>query len=260
MSNQPVKLTRDGKVAVITFDHPPFNLWERPLVESFDKALIAVETDPPRAVLIRAEGKVVSGGVNVEEFAAAGDPAGARVLFDELILYTHRLENLPCPVVWASHALTLTWAMELALACDCIVAADDCYWGLVEARIGLTPTMGGSQRLAARAGDARAREFVMFGEPIPATTLFEWGAINRIVPKDDVDATAREIAAKLADGPTKAHHVTKQVLNISRNEGVAAADEAVVRLSAELFDTEDLQGGVRSFLDEGFGKAGFKGR
>lgn len=260
MSKKPVRLERDGDVAVVTFDHPPFNLWERPLVYSFDEALGSLEADSPRAVLIRAEGKVVSGGVNVEEFAAAGDPAGARVLFDELILYTHRLEALPCPVVWASHALTLTWAMELALACDLIVAADDCQWGLVEARIGLTPTMGGSQRLAARAGDARAREFVMFGEPVPAATLFEWGVINRLVARDEVDPVARALAAKLAAGPTRAHHVTKQVLNIARNEGVGAADEAVVRLAAELFATEDLQGGVRSFLDEGFGKATFKGR
>lgn len=260
MSDVPVRLERDGDLAIVTFDHPPFNLWERALAEALDSVLTELESTPPRAVLFRAEGKVVSGGVNVEEFAAAGDPAGARVLFDYLMTFTKRLDNLPCPTVWASHALTLTWAMELALTCDLIVAADDCAWGLVEARIGLTPTMGGSQRLAARAGDARAREFVMFGEPTPAATLYEWGVINRLVPKDEVETVARELAARLADGPTRAHEVTKKVLNAARDEGIEAADELVVRLSAELFATEDLQGGVKSFLDEGFGKATFQGR
>ncbi len=260
MSESPVRLEREGDTAIVTFAHPPFNLWERVLADSLAEVLTELEVNPPRAVLFRAEGKVVSGGVNVEEFAAAGDPAGARVLFDELMLFTKRMDNLPCPTVWASHALTLTWAMELALTCDLIVAADDCAWGLVEARIGLTPTMGGSQRLAARAGDARAREFVMFGEPTPAATLYEWGVINRLVPKGEVDATARELVRKLAEGPTRAHEVTKKVLNAARDEGVEAADELVVRLAADLFATEDLQGGVRSFLEEGFGKATFEGR
>jgi enoyl-CoA hydratase/carnithine racemase len=260
MSGNPVRLEREGELAVVTFNHPPFNLWERELADSLAEVLTDLESDPARAVLFRAEGKVVSGGVNVEEFAAAGDPAGARVLFDQLMSFTTRMDDLPCPTVWASHALTLTWAMELALTCDLIVAADDCAWGLVEARIGLTPTMGGSQRLAARAGDARAREFVMFGEPTPAKTLFEWGVINRLVPKELVDETARELAKRLAEGPTRAHEVTKKVLNAARDNGVAAADELVVRLAADLFGTEDLQGGVKSFLEEGFGKATFEGR
>lgn len=260
MSDSPVRLDREGDLAIVTFNHPPFNLWERELADSLDAALTAIEAEPPRAVLFRAEGKVVSGGVNVEEFAAAGDPTGARVLFDYLMSFTTRMDNLPCPTVWASHALTLTWAMELALTCDLIVSADDCAWGLVEARIGLTPTMGGSQRLAARAGDARAREFVMFGEPTPAATLYEWGVINRLVPKEQVDSTSRELADRLAEGPTRAHEVTKKVLNAARDEGVKAADELVVRLASDLFATEDLQGGVKSFLEEGFGKAKFSGR
>jgi enoyl-CoA hydratase/carnithine racemase len=260
MSDGPVRIDREGDLAVVTFNHPPFNLWERELADSLADALTQLEADNPRAVLFRAEGKVVSGGVNVEEFAAAGDPAGARVLFDHLMSFTKRMDALPCPTVWASHALTLTWAMELALTCDLIVAADDCSWGLVEARIGLTPTMGGSQRLAARAGDARAREFVMFGEPVPASTLYEWGVINRLVPKDEVDSTARVPAGKLAEGPTRAHEVTKKVLNAARDHGVEAADELVVRLASDLFATEDLQGGVKSFLEEGFGKATFSGR
>jgi enoyl-CoA hydratase/carnithine racemase len=260
MSDAPVRLEREVGLAVVTFNHPPFNLWDRQLAASLDGVLSDLELDAPRAVLFRAEGKVVSGGVNVEEFAAAGDPAGARVLFEQLISFTKRMDDLPCPTVWASHALTLTWAMELALTCDLIVAAEDCSWGLVEARIGLTPTMGGSQRLAARAGDARAREFVMFGEPTPAKSLYEWGVINRLVPRDEVDATARDLAKRLAEGPTRAHEVTKKVLNVARDSGVAAADELVVRLAAELFATEDLQGGVKSFLQEGFGKATFEGR
>jgi len=260
MSEGPVRVEREGDVAVVTFDHPPVNLWDVSLAASFAAALDSLESDSPRAVLFRAEGRVVSGGVDVQEFADAGSVEGAESLFDDLIAFTHRVEALPCPTVWASHALTLTWAMEVALGCDLIVAADDCHFGLVEARIGLTPAMGGTQRLAARAGDGRAREFVMLAEPVPAAKLYEWGVINRLVPAADVDSVARALAAQLGAGPTLAHVATKTILRAARDGGPAAADAVTSRVAAELFSSEDLQGGVRSFLDEGFGKAKFNGR
>jgi enoyl-CoA hydratase/carnithine racemase len=150
--------------------------------------------------------------------------------------------------------------LEVALACDIIVAADDCSFGLVEARIGLTPAMGGTQRLAARAGDGRAREFVMTGEPFPSTTLHEWGVVNRLFPADQVDEASRELTAKLAAGPTRAHAATKRILRETRDGGVAAADSITAEVAGSLFETEDLIGGVRSFLEEGFGKATFNGR
>ena len=74
-----------------------------------------------------------------------------------------KVEALPAPVVFAAHALTLTAAFELALACDLIVASPKAKFGLVEKVVGLTPSMGGTQRLAERAGSGRARHFVMSG-------------------------------------------------------------------------------------------------
>jgi len=257
---KPVTVESNGDVMVVTFDHPPVNLWDAALAESLSEALDEVEAGSPRAVLFRSEGRVVSGGVDVEEFARAETVERAKDLFDDLLAYPQRIEALGCPTIWSSHALTLTWAMELALACDLIIAADDCWFGLVEARIGLTPTMGGTQRLAARAGDGRAREFVMLGEPVPATTLYEWGVINRLVPAEEVDAYSRDFAAQIASGPTKAHLATKAIVKAARDGGVASADAMTVGVAAELFGTEDLQGGVRSFLTEGFGKAKFNGR
>lgn len=255
----PVRLENEGDLAVLTFDHPPVNLWDDALASAFADALDSIEADPPRALLIRAEGRVVSGGVDVGMFKRASE-AGTHVeLLAGLLEYTERIEAFPFPVVFAAHALTLTWAMEVALACDLIVAADDCAFGLVEARIGLTPAMGGTQRLAARAGDGRAREFVMTGEPFPATVMYEWGVVNRLVPAGDVDQVSRELASRLAAGPTVAHAATKRILRETRDAGVQAADAITAEVAGALFETEDLQGGVRSFLEEGFGKAKFSG-
>jgi len=257
---EAVKLEREGGLAVLTFDHPPVNLWDDALASGFADALDRIEGDPPRALLIRAEGRVVSGGVDVAMFKRAAEEGRHVELLAGLLSYTERIEAFGFPVVFAAHALTLTWAMEVALACDLIVAADDCSFGLVEARIGLTPAMGGTQRLAARAGDGRAREFVMTGEPFPASVLHEWGVINRLFPADQVDAEARRLADRLAAGPTIAHAATKRILRETRDSGVEAADSITADVAGALFETEDLQGGVRSFLEEGFGKATFNGR
>ena len=122
-------------------------------------------------------------------------------MFAGLVAVARRVDRLPCPTVFAAHALCLTWAFELALACDLILAAESASFGLVEKVIGLTPAMGGTQRLAERAGTGRAREFVMAGRPFGAAELERWNVVNRVLPDDGFDAAARQYAASSRRGP-----------------------------------------------------------
>jgi enoyl-CoA hydratase/carnithine racemase len=256
----PVLSQRDDGLAILTFDSPPLNLFDAALSQALEAAVAALETDRPRAVLFRAEGRVVSGGVDVSLFAALSGPDEAAATFRGLIDLARRVDQLPCPTVFAAHALCLTWAFELALACDLIVAAESASFGLVEKVIGLTPAMGGTQRLAERAGSGRAKEFVMAGRPFPAGELERWNVVNRVLPDEGFDDAARALARELAEGPTLAHAATKQVVRDYLEGGVELANERVSRVAGELFATEDLQGAVRSFLDEGPGRATFRGR
>jgi enoyl-CoA hydratase/carnithine racemase len=258
--SDPVRLERDGGLAVVTFDHPPVNLFDAELDASLRAVLSELEREPPRAVLFRADGRVVSGGVDVSLFAAQSGPAEATETFAALVDLSRRIDALPCPTVFAAHALCLTWAFELALACDLILAAESASFGLVEKVIGLTPAMGGTQRLAERAGTGRAREFVMRGKPYPASTLERWNVVNMVLPDDGFDAAAREFAAELAAGPTRAHMATKRVIADYLEGGVELANDRVAAVAGELFGTEDLQNAVRSFLEAGPGKATFSGR
>jgi enoyl-CoA hydratase/carnithine racemase len=203
---------------------------------------------------------VVSGGVDVSLFAALAGPQEATETFDELVAVARRVDALPCPTVFAAHALCLTWAFELALACDVILAAESASFGLVERVIGLTPAMGGTQRLAERAGTGRAREFVMTGDRYPAAELERWNVVNRVLPDAGFDAAAREFAAGLAAGPTLAHAATKQVIRDFNEGGVELANDRIGHVAGALFATEDLQNAVKSFLAEGPGRATFKGR
>jgi enoyl-CoA hydratase len=255
-----VRVEREASgLALMTLDSPPLNLFDKRMFEGLVAAIEDIESDLPRALLIRAEGRAVSGGVNVAEFDGL-TPERASVLWDELIGAVERVERLPLPVVFAAHALTLTAAFELALGCDLILAARSARFGLVEKVVGLTPSMGGTQRLAERAGSGRARELVMTGELFGAEELAAWGVVNRVFDDAGFDERARAFAAELAAGPTRAHAMTKHVLRRFREGGIPAADEAIRTDAGELFATEDLQQAVKTFLEQGPGHAKFEGR
>ena len=240
----PIRVERDDAgLAVMTLDSPPLNLFDRAMFEGLQAGIADVEGDLPRALLIRAEGRAVSGGVNVAEFDGL-TPERASALWDELIGAVERVEALPLPVVFAAHALTLTAAFELALGCDLILAARSAQFGLVEKVVGLTPSMGGTQRLAERAGSGRAREFVMTGELFGAEQLKGWGVVNRVYEDEGFDEKARAFAAELAAGPTKAHAMTKLVLRRFREGGIPAADEAIRTEAGELFARLSMAGGL----------------
>jgi enoyl-CoA hydratase/carnithine racemase len=259
-SPAPVRVQREGPLAVVTIDHPPLNLFDRPLDAALRATVDALEHEPPRAVLFRAEGRVVSGGVDVSVFAAQESAEAAARLLSGLVEIAERVHRLPCPTVFAAHALCLTWAFELALACDLIVAGESASFGLVERVIGLTPAMGGTQRLAERAGSGRAAELVMTGARYDAATLERWNVVNRVVPDGELEHMSRELATDLAHGPTLAHAATKQVIRDFQEGGVELANLRVPAVAGALFDSEDLRTAVQTFLAEGPGKAKFTGR
>jgi enoyl-CoA hydratase/carnithine racemase len=250
----------ESGLAVLTLDSPPLNLFDQRMIDGVRAAIADVAATPPRALLIRAEGRAVSGGVDVHVFEGLTPEQGSR-LWDELLGTIDRLEALPAPVVFAAHALTLTAAFEIALACDLIVASPKAGFGLVEKVVGLTPSMGGTQRLAERAGSGRARWFVMTGDIFGAEEMERWGVVNAIYPADEFEAKARALAEQLAAGPTVAHAMTKHILKRFREGGMPAADEAVRTEAADLFATADLQNAVKTFLEHGGpGHATFEGR
>ncbi|MDT0276003.1 enoyl-CoA hydratase/isomerase family protein [Blastococcus goldschmidtiae] len=267
----PVRVERDGDVAVVVLDNPPLNLFTPAVFQALDAAVTQLVglTDPQRpdrarAVLFEARGKVVSGGVDVTFFRdiAEGPEPVVRggELWAQLLRVAQTVEDLPVPTVFAAHGLTLTAAFELSLCCDILLAAEKASFGLVEIVVGLTPSMGGPQRLAERAGPARARELIFTGERYPAAVLERWNVVNRVLPDDGFAEEARAYAHRVAAGPTVAHAATKQLVATAVRQGARAADALVPEVSGALFASEDLRGAVRSFLTEGPGKATYTGR
>ena len=248
----------DGDVAEIVISNPPLNLWGPQLITDVEDGVARAAAERPRALIVRAEGDVFSAGVDVHVFEGL-DAQSATALTERLLKLTHAVEALPLPTLAVAHGLCLTAGLELSLACDLLWAGAGVQFGLVEKVVGITPLMGGTQRMAERAGTARAREFVMTGRLYDAETLHAWGVVNRVLAPDDLLAKARKFAAELAAGPTIAHAATKAVIRAQADHGTHGADALTAELTSHLFETEDCRNAVQSFLREGPGKATFTG-
>jgi enoyl-CoA hydratase len=257
-----ISLSTDGAVAIVTLSNPPLNLLRESSFRELDACVAEVAQSDARALVWRSQGKLFSGGVDVNDFQAVVEAGAERATdFSEpLIQAVRRLEGLEIPTLALVHGLCLTAALEVSLGCDLIWAAESARFGLVEAVVGLTPGAGGTQRIAERAGPGRAREFVMTGGLYDAATLEQWGVVNRVLPDDKLHAEGMRFAERLAAGPTVAHAATKRIVRAYLEGGVDTADQVTPRTFADLFATRDLQDGVRSFLTEGPGKATFSGR
>ena len=253
------RFERRGELGIVVIDDPPLNLFGGDMVDDALAALDQAERDGVRALLVRAEGEIFTGGADVNVFDGLTEDQAVEFV-GKLLEITHRVERLPFPTLASVHGLCLTAGFELSLACDMIWAAESAQFGLVEAVVGLTPLMGGTQRVAERAGPARARELVMSAGLYPAATLERWNVVNRVLPDAELAEKSERFAERLASGPTRAHAATKGIVREFLDHGVLGADERTPEIGAPVFSTEDLQQAVKSFLEEGPGKATFSGR
>jgi enoyl-CoA hydratase/carnithine racemase len=169
------------------------------------------------------------------------------------------MEGVEVPTVVALNGGVLGGGLELALACDMIVAADTAVLGQVEVAIGLHPLLGGTQRLVERAGVARAKEISMMGRRHTPQAFERWGIINLVVPEDELDNASMTWARQLAAGPTRVIAGIKILANEAARIGVAAADLRQVEINEMVWGTADRARGVEAFFKTGPGTAVFEG-
>ncbi|KXF53074.1 hypothetical protein AXA44_45450 [Rhodococcus sp. SC4] len=248
-----VTLLVKESVTEIVWKSPGLNLFTNEVADQFEECLGGI---PPgtRALLLRAEGKVFCGGVDVHEFESMV-VTGGRTFSNRLLDLIHRLEELEFPTLAVVHGLNLTIGMELVLACDFIFASSDASMGLVEAKVGLTPAAGGVQRLVSRVGLTCATRMVMTGDVYSASTLKDWGLIDTVVDPVDLADSAGEFVSLLSKGPTKALAAAKVLLRSARDNGPTGTDWITPRAAGPIMNSKDARRGVRALLDQGPGTA-----
>ena len=256
-NSPPVAREMDGRVAVLTMQHAPHNFLGIALFTALIDGVRWAAEQRARAVLLRSSLRNFCAGADVELFDSAERGAAPGLDIVELLRV---FDTLPIPIVAAVHGVCLGGGLEIALACDLIVASESAKIGSVEAAIGLNPLMGGIQRLTERAGAARAKEMALLARRYDARTLERWNVINRVVADENLADVTKTLAHELANGPTVAHASTKAIVSYAVSHGVRATDEAMGELQKEIWKSEDLKIGLASLAANGPGAARFGGR
>ncbi|MGY1711086.1 enoyl-CoA hydratase/isomerase family protein [Geodermatophilus sp. SYSU D00758] len=249
----------DG-VGTIRLDRPKMNAINEQLhMEVRAAAIEAGAREDVRAVVIYGGERVFAAGADIKAMAELDGRtmvAWGRELTDSFT----RVAKIPKPVIAAITGYALGGGYELALCADFRVMGTSAKVGQPEILLGVIPGAGGTQRLARLVGPARAKDLIFTGRHVGAEEALEIGLADAVVPDDEVASTAVAMARKFAAGPPLALAAAKRAvdegLDLPLQEGLGLES----RLFAELFDTEDQDTGMRSFLENGPGKAAFTGR
>jgi enoyl-CoA hydratase len=245
---------------VIRLDRPPMNALNGAVQDGLlAAAAAATERADVRAVVIYGGQKVFAAGADIKEMI---DSTYADVASRPLALSAacDAIARIPKPTIAAVTGYALGGGCEVALAADFRVCGDNVKFGQPEILLGIIPGAGGTQRLARLIGPARAKDLVYTGRFVDAAEALAIGLVDTVVAPDDVYGTAREMAARYTAGPAVALAAAKAAIDGGLDADLATGVRLEGHLFAGLFATEDRTIGMRSFIENGPGKAEFTGR
>jgi 2-(1,2-epoxy-1,2-dihydrophenyl)acetyl-CoA isomerase len=237
-------------VLKVVFNRPErLNAFDQTMSEEFLAVLVDASTAADvRSVVITGAGRAFSAGADIRsEFTTDGSidlSAGMRSLTNPTIL---ALREIPKPVVAAVNGPAAGLGCSIALASDLVLAADESYFLLAFANIGLHPDGGATLTLAARVGLARAFRMALLAERVPAADAFSWGMIDQVLPGAALLDEAEALAVRLAEGPTQSFAATKRALNAAVLGDLPQQLELEAELQGALGRSADFAEGVAAF-------------
>lgn len=222
------------------------------IMAALDDAERAFNEGTARSIIIRAEGRAFSSGIDLEWFMNNVNQYGERwrdnlfPMTADLQALMNKIERHSLPVICVMHGYCLGMSFELALACDIRIAAERTRMGLPESRLGIIPDVGGTTRLLNLVGVARAKELIMTGRHFETADAEKWGVVNYVVPKQEALPKARELAEELALSAPLAVSYSKRVINDMLENPRKLHIEAWAQ--ARLIQTQDFENGVQAML------------
>jgi enoyl-CoA hydratase len=250
-----VERRADG-VAVVRLDRPKVNALSKALLAQLRDAADDLTADPPGAVVITG-GDRFSAGAEISEF---GGPTEAREIGGLFRDALGAVAAIPRFTIAAVSRVALGGGCELALCADWRIAGDNAVLGQPEVLLGIIPGGGGTQRLPRLIGLAKAKEIMVTGRQVKADEALRIGLVDEVVPADQVFDRALAKAAEVAKGAVLAHAYIKAAVDEGTETTLAWGIDREQLYFTDVFDTEDAQTGVQSFLEHGPGKADFSGK
>ncbi|WP_329174478.1 enoyl-CoA hydratase/isomerase family protein [Streptomyces sp. NBC_01477] len=253
-----VTLEVDDGVGTIRLDRPPMNALDSATQDRLREVAREAGARPDvRAVVLWGGEKVFAAGADIPEMQAMS--------YEDMVDRSRPLQEaftevalIPKPVVAAVTGYALGGGCELALCADIRIAAEDARLGQPEILLGLIPGAGGTQRLARLVGPSRAKDLIFTGRMVGAAEALAIGLVDQVAPAAEVHSRALAWAARLARGPAYALRAAKQAVDVGLATDLETGLALERTLFAGVFATADRETGMRSFVEQGPGKAEFR--
>ena len=246
----------DG-VAVVTLNNPKVNALSQAVLARLRAVAQDLTANPPGAVVITGGERIFAAGADISEFGGTAEGERIGLGFHSAL---DAVAAIPRFVIAAISGYALGGGCELALACDYRIAGEKAVFGQPEVLLGIIPGGGGTQRLPRLVGASRAKELVITGRQVKSDEALRIGLADEVVPNESLHERALALAGSVARGAVMAHAAMKRAIDEGLSTSLSEGLLLERRLFTEVFTTDDSQVGVKSFLENGPGKATFSGR
>jgi len=251
-----IVFAQQENIATITFNRPNvLNAFQYVMFKQLLEMLDTVaKEDSIRVLLVTGTGRAFSAGIDLEEISHGLDGSTVneqqRAVLEDLQEITRRLVSLQKPIIAALNGLAVGAGAEIAIASDIRIASETAYFQFTEVKRGLMETNGVMYRLPRFIGMGRAAHILMTGERLPAQSALEMGLVTKVVPQENIVQEGMEIARTLAANAPISLRLIKQVLNQSYDLNLSEVMQLETDGMLECFASEDMQEGVRAFLEK----------
>jgi enoyl-CoA hydratase/carnithine racemase len=247
----PVTRHTAGGVATIELNRPDkLNALSPQVYAELGAALAAAAGDESTAVVVlRGAGRAFAAGADIDDYVGLSE-AGFRELIDGSRAVVDQFARCPKPIIAAVRGFALGGGFELVLACDLVVASANARFGLPEARLGLLPGGGGTQRLPRLVGRLRANELIMTRRILTAHEAYAWGLVNRVCPDGELDATLSALVVDLLGSAPRARAIAKRLIAEALDHDLADGLTLERDRTAPLIESADGREGVAAFVEK----------
>ncbi len=246
-----IKVSREDRLAIVTINRPPVNALSREVMDALEAAFSELSKDETIGVVIvtGAGEKAFVAGADITEFPNLNSANGEQLSRRGQEVF-QKIADFPAPVIAAVNGFALGGGMELALACDIRVMAENAKVGLPEVTLGIFPGYAGTQRLPRLIPAGKAKELIFSGAMIDAAEAYRIGIADHLTAAGESLDKARKLAAAILKNGPVAVRLAKQSVDQGLDQSLAEGQKTEAALFARLCDTEDQKEGAKAFMEK----------
>jgi len=246
-----VHVSIENKMAKLVIDHPPANALSDAVLKDIEAAIDSVASDPAvKVIVLTGQGRFFVAGADINQLDTVKDRASGERLAANGQRVLSKIEQLTKPVICAINGIALGGGCEIAMACHMRIAANTAKLGQPEINLGIIPGFGGTQRLARIIGPSKATELILTGDMIAADEALRLGLVSAVVPSEQLEATVRSLAEKIAGKSMPAIRAALRAIGGGLDARLADGLALEAKIFGEVCETADKTEGIRAFLEK----------